>query len=86
MALTTNPGQKKVDKGVSLEGMPFFVGENQIDYNKYPEVLRDKKIAASVVVNPDNDKECFLITPKDFIKDATFQDYYSLGFTPVKRY
>lgn len=53
--------------------------------DQYPKEIQGRAIACSIIPNLNNDKDYLIVTPKDFIKDWSFEDYCHHGFVPLKR-
>lgn len=70
---TKGEGLKDKDlEGTSVKGSAFFID--------------GKRVVASLVYNPDNENECLLVMPKDYVDGWEYKDYIDGGRNLSNRY
>lgn len=74
MATTSNKGQ---GEGLGINDKWLDLADKGKDGRRW---------MASIATNPDNENECLLIMPKDYVEGYTYKDYIELGRNLSKRY
>jgi hypothetical protein len=59
-----------------------MVQELEQHQHKFPKEIKGI-VVASIITNPENSNECFLIPPKDYVNGWGFKDYLKFGFKPL---